>query len=123
MALSFAAPSIASTVRLDQLLRLTARVASEGSTTLRAQAERLGVPVGALRNYLTGFPVPDDVARDIEWTLHLPTGWLDGVATTPPIPSPSVKLADVRLISVSREQRRRGFLRPSSLAGSKEIVG
>lgn len=40
----------------------------------------LGVPAGALRNYLGGFPMPAEVARDIEWVMDLPMGWLDGEA-------------------------------------------
>jgi hypothetical protein len=68
------------TQRRRGLDRLLVSLTLEGSLGLRTHAERLGVPVGALRNYMGGFPMPDDVARDIEWTLHLPEGWLDGAA-------------------------------------------
>ncbi|UPG88239.1 hypothetical protein L2Y96_12495 [Luteibacter aegosomaticola] len=71
-------PPAESALRSRRLDRLLARLDAEGSLSLRAKAERLGVPVGALRNYADGFPMPDDVARDIEWTLHLTNGWLDG---------------------------------------------
>jgi len=71
------APVRASNPRLAELL---ARMAVEGYGTLRAQSIRLGVPAGALRNYLMGFPLPYDVARDIEWMMELPDGWLDGPA-------------------------------------------
>ena len=71
------APVRASNPRLAELL---ARMALEGYGTLRAQSIRLGIPAGALRNYSAGFPLPDEVARDIEWMMELPDGWLDGPA-------------------------------------------
>ncbi|MGF6492229.1 hypothetical protein ABIE56_000382 [Luteibacter sp. 621] len=71
------APVRASNPRLAELL---ARMTLEGYGTLRAQSIRLGIPAGALRNYIAGFPLPDDVARDIEWMMELPDGWLDGPA-------------------------------------------
>lgn len=43
----------------------------------------LALPVGALRNYLGGFPMPAEVARDIEWVMKLPAGWLDGELLPP----------------------------------------
>lgn len=77
------APVRASNPRLAELL---ARMAAEGYGTLRAQSIRLGVPAGTLRNYLMGFPLPDDVARDIEWMMELPDGWLDGQAAAETAP-------------------------------------
>ncbi|KJV34743.1 hypothetical protein VI08_09095 [Luteibacter yeojuensis] len=65
------------------MLRLLESLRGEGSGSLRSQAERVGLPVGALRNFLAGFPIPDDIARDIEWTMHLPEGWLDGSPVEP----------------------------------------
>lgn len=49
-----------------RLAELMARMSADGYRTLRAQAIRLGLPVGALRNHAPGFPLPADVARDIE---------------------------------------------------------
>ncbi|MGN6478795.1 hypothetical protein [Luteibacter sp.] len=68
------APLRASNPRLAELL---ARMTLEGYGTLRAQSIRLGIPAGALRNYSAGFPLPDEVARDIEWMMELPDGWLN----------------------------------------------
>lgn len=70
-------------VRHRQLAQLIARLHTEGSVTLRSQADRLGVTVGALRAYVGGTPLPDEVARDVEWTLHLNPGWMDGDAALP----------------------------------------
>jgi hypothetical protein len=64
-----------------RLAELMARMSADGYRTLRAQAIRLGLPVGALRNYAAGFPLPADVARDIEWVMELSDSWLDGPAT------------------------------------------
>lgn len=77
------APVRASNPRLAELL---ARMAAEGYGTLRAQSIRLGIPAGALRNYVAGFPLPDEVARDIEWMMELPDGWLDGPAAAETAP-------------------------------------
>lgn len=60
-----------------RLSALVEQLRQQGFLTIRAQATLLGVPVGALRNYLTGFPLPGEVARDIEWVLDLSPGWLD----------------------------------------------
>ncbi|MGF6494170.1 hypothetical protein ABIE56_002361 [Luteibacter sp. 621] len=75
------APVHASNPRLAELL---ARMALEGYGTLRAQSIRLGIPAGALRNYAAGFPLPEEVAGDIEWMMELSDGWLDypAAATT-----------------------------------------
>jgi hypothetical protein len=67
-----------SLIRRERLHRLLMRVAAEGSASFQAQADRLGVSVDLLQEYLTNRPLPDDIARDIEWALHLPDGWLDG---------------------------------------------
>lgn len=75
------APVRPSNPRLAELL---ARMALEGYGTLRAQCIRLGIPVGALRNCSAGFSLPDEVARDIEWMMELPDGWLDGDRTAAP---------------------------------------
>ncbi|MGA7437307.1 MAG: hypothetical protein WBW32_04165 [Luteibacter sp.] len=77
------APVRASNPRLAELL---ARMTLEGYGTLRAQSIRLGIPAGALRNYIAGFPLPDEVARDIEWMMELPDGWLDGPAAAETAP-------------------------------------
>jgi hypothetical protein len=65
-------------MRRQRLLRLLSRIAAEGSANLQAQADRLGVSTDLLQQYLSTRPLPDEVARDIEWVLHLPRGWLDG---------------------------------------------
>lgn len=72
--------------RHQRLVRLLRMLELEGSDSLRSQAERLGVSLGQLEGFLAGTPVSDDVARDIEWTMHLPTGWLDGAPSEPPHP-------------------------------------
>jgi len=71
--------------RHQRLIRLLRILQLEGSDSLRSQAARLGLSVGQLDAFLAGTTVPDDVARDIEWTMHLPTGWLDGAPGEAPV--------------------------------------
>jgi len=68
-------PSCPSASRFAELL---VRMNASGYSTLRSQAIRLGLPCGALRTYALGGAIPEDVARDIEWMMELPAGWLDG---------------------------------------------
>lgn len=68
----------AALLRRQRLERLLLRLSSEGSSDVEAQAARLSVASKALRDYMSGVPMPEAVARDIEWTLALPVGWLDG---------------------------------------------
>lgn len=80
-------------MRRQRLLRLLSRIAAEGSANLQAQADRLGVSTDLLQQYLSTRPLPDEVARDIEWVLHLradgwmvrPMRWLIHTAARKPI--------------------------------------
>ncbi|MGN6482497.1 hypothetical protein [Luteibacter sp.] len=79
----------------------------EGSDSLRSQAERLGLSVGELESFLAATPVPDDVARDVEWTMHLPAGWLDGAASELGHPQACGALGNEPFGRMSRKAPRR----------------
>jgi hypothetical protein len=44
---------------------------------LKAQAKMLGVPAAALRRALASGTLSDAHAREIEWAVNKPRGWMD----------------------------------------------
>ncbi|KJV34763.1 hypothetical protein [Luteibacter yeojuensis] len=65
--------------RRSNLRHLTRQLAEEGMESLAAQGAALGyLAEQELRNLLAGAPISDAMAREIEWAVQRPEGWLDG---------------------------------------------
>jgi hypothetical protein len=64
--------------RRINLQHLSRQLAAEGVESLAAQGAALGyLTETELRNLLDGEPISDTVAREIEWAVQRPEGWLD----------------------------------------------
>ncbi|KJV34785.1 hypothetical protein VI08_09365 [Luteibacter yeojuensis] len=66
------------------LRRLLLQLDREGLNSWLAQSDLLGLTQPAvLKRMVAGSCIADDVAREIEWSLHRPSGWLDRIAAEP----------------------------------------
>ncbi len=64
--------------RLTNLKACVDQLRREGATSRQKQAELLGLSSGRdLASLLTGIHIYDDAAREIEWSMNKPKGWLD----------------------------------------------
>lgn len=68
--------------RCANLRHLSEQLTDEGVLSLAAQGEILGgLTEQHLRALLAGEPMSYGVAREIEWTMQRPVGWLDAPRT------------------------------------------
>jgi hypothetical protein len=68
--------------RRANLRHLTRQLAEEGMESLAAQGAALGyLTEKELRDLLAGARISDAVAREIEWAVQRPVGWLDAPRT------------------------------------------
>jgi len=51
----------------------------EGIACREARARMLGIPAEEFGRIVRGAPVSDRLARDVEWAMNRPRGWLDRV--------------------------------------------
>jgi|APAra7269097451_1048561.scaffolds.fasta_scaffold101380_1 hypothetical protein len=65
------------TIRRNNLRRLIAELRADGISQWRALAQSLGVDPAVLDDIRTGAPIPDALAREIEWAMQRPFRWLD----------------------------------------------
>lgn len=64
--------------RLANLHRLIQQLQREGLRARDAQGDALGgLSADRLDALLAGAPLDDALAREIEWIMHRPCGWLD----------------------------------------------
>lgn len=61
-------------VNLDHLLR---ELESEGVESKALIDQLLGLPLGTIALIRKGEALPDKMAREIEWAMNRPAGWLD----------------------------------------------
>jgi hypothetical protein len=64
-------------VRRKNLRMLLNELRLEGVTSREARARMLGIPPEEFSRLVDGAPIGDKVARDAEWAMNRPRGWLD----------------------------------------------
>jgi len=64
-------------IRRSHLLTILHELEAEGVRSVREQAEILGTSERGLEAILSGRPIDDALAREIEWSAHKPLHWLD----------------------------------------------
>lgn len=72
------------TRRRANLRHLTNQLAEEGEVSLAAQGAALGyLTEGELRSLLDGAHISDEIAREVEWAVQRPDGWMDASRDDP----------------------------------------
>jgi len=64
-------------LRRDNLRLVLHDLEQDNVTTSSEKAKVLGVTECTLFAVLSGFPISDELAREIEWASHKPSFWLD----------------------------------------------
>lgn len=64
--------------RSTNLAEVVRELGGERTGGMALVAQVLGVPEASLWVLLRGAPMSDEVAKEIEWAVHKPVGWLDG---------------------------------------------
>lgn len=67
-------------VRRTNLRFLLNELRREGIAHRESRARMLGIPPDDFQRIVDGAPISDRLARDVEWAMNRPRGWLDLVA-------------------------------------------
>jgi len=64
-------------VRRNNLRLLLNELRREGIGCRQSRARMLGIPPDEFGRIVDGAPIGDRLARDVEWAMNRPRGWLD----------------------------------------------
>lgn len=64
-------------IRHENLLAVCKVLDGDNVIGTAAQAEALGVAESLLRSWLNGRLITDGLARELEWSVQRPSGWMD----------------------------------------------
>jgi hypothetical protein len=78
-------PETAQAHRRANLRRLLLELESEGIESNLLIDQVLGLRTGVLAELRKGDDIPDALAREIEWAMNRPPGWLDRNPTEPEV--------------------------------------
>jgi len=67
-------------IRRANLRRLPNELRCEGILCRQSRTRMLGIPPDEFQRIVDGAPIGDRLARDVEWAMNRPRGWLDRVA-------------------------------------------